>query len=158
MEIDNFTTDNFHLSYHGIDIIKNGTTHAHLDFSSIRHIELKKGRRLRYWLLSFILGIGIAIPFLWKIIQTTPQIKLSEIGFNRGILLVYFSFYAMFILGVAISITAITKNEVMKITLLNGDSKTLPLSQIIRKKQLSNLIDFLDERINLKLSLAKDLS
>lgn len=152
MEIDSFSTKDFTLGYHGIDIFKNGILHKHIDFREIKFIEIKKGRSVKNWLVVTILGVAISILFLWLIINNTPK-NVSASGIGRGILLIYISFYIMFFFGLILIIITNIKTVILRIILENKVKLNYPLNQLKKKNQLGSFINFLNSRIKLIISI-----
>lgn len=152
---DEFKTNDFYISYHGVDLIKNGIKKEHFDFIDLHSIVVEKGRSVKYWPIAFLLGLFLTVVFLWKIIKVTPNLDISEIGYNRTIIGIYVSFYILLFLGLAIAYTAIKRTTIMKVILRNNKTYTWPLSKIIKDKQLNSLLHFLSSRTNLVSSLNK---
>lgn len=148
MEVDIFTTQDLSISYHGIDIIKNGLIHKHIDYREISFVEIKKGKIIKNWFVVTILGIAISLLFLWLIINNTPK-NIPATGIGRGVLLIYISFYIFFFFGLTLIIISNIKSVVLRIILKNKVKLKYSLNQLKKKNQLSSLINFLKNRIKI---------
>ncbi len=153
MQSDKFSTDYFFVSYHGIDIIKNGLTKKHIDFSEIKSIEVKKARSIKNWPIVSFLGTAISLFFLQLIIIKTPQFNLSEVAYVRSALLVYISLYILFLAGLFLIIISNVRTVVIKIIQNNKQTYLFPLTKLKKNQRLVPFINFLSSRVNTQISL-----
>lgn len=150
MQKDVFSTDNFYLSYHGIDVLKKSRVIEHIDFRNIYFVEIKKGRWTKKWIISTVIGIIISILSLLFIVNNVPSLNLSNTRSQAPALTFYFSFIILFVLSLIMVIHLNTKSIIIKITLRNKKTFVFLLSQIIKENRLDLFINFLDERVEVK--------
>lgn len=146
MERDNiFISNNFTINNNEIIILKNGIPTDKLELKNIKSIEVSKVRTSFYWILSALFGGAISLLFLYLIIKTTINYSLPNDHHIKGSLMVYFSYYSLFVFGVFIIISSIKKTYVFKVILINNPKYTIYLTDINSKKKINNLVSFLKE-------------
>ena len=141
----------FNLQYikineHGIDLLKNNQFYKHIDFISVEKIYIEKGHYVNNWVLSLILGILVSITaFIWGYNSMISNDFFYS--YHRSYILKNFvAPWILFVFGI-ILIYQSSRKCIMISIFTEGRYYKIPLKGIKKTDMLSNLSDFLKERV-----------
>ena len=142
----------FNLQYikineHGIDLLKNYQIYKHIDFVSVEKIYIEKGHYVNNWALSLILGILVSIAaFIWGYNSMISN-DFFYSHHRSYILKNFVAPWILFVFGI-ILIYQSSRKCIMISIFTKGKYYKIPLKGIEKTDMLSNLSDFLKERVN----------
>ena len=142
----------FNLQYikineHGIDLLKNYQIYKHIDFISVEKIYIEKGHYVNNWALSLILGILVSVTaFIWGYNSMISN-DFFYSYYRLYILTNFVAPWIFFVFG-TILIYQSSRKCIMISIFTKGKYYKIPLKGIEKTDMLSNLSDFLKERVN----------
>jgi len=134
----------------GIYILRDFQHDTHLDFNEIIQIRIKKGFRLKNWLLAFILGILFTFGTIMGIIESLPRLDFQFITHSgiRLSLLLQLIPWILFIFSLMLVFHSVKTCQILVID-TEVESYRVPIREIEKDKKIEELILFLKDRVNL---------
>ena len=134
----------------GIYILRDFQHDTHLDFNEIIQIRIKKGFRLKNWLLAFILGILFTFGTIMGIIESLPRLDFQFITHSgiRLSLLLQLTPWILFIFSLILIFHSMKTCQILVIY-TEFESYRVPIKEIEKDKKMEEFILFLKDRVNL---------
>lgn len=145
-----FESPNIKINTLGIDLIKNYQVEDHIDFKEVKQINLIKSNLHRYWMVYLLSGLVILTACaVWGIYSAITYHPPSQHLINPEAYIAYhlFSPWILFIGGGIWTYQAFRKGPVLMIQTHTNSYRTV-IKEIEKIGTLSNLIHFLDNRVN----------
>lgn len=136
---------------HGVNIIRNGETFEHIDYSHVQKAEIKREFFQKNWIVTFLIGIIIIVVSLLWLTDTLSDFEYrpAPTSLLQSVWKYIISQFLFLFFGIGIAISAFKRSLILYIW-VNGKVKRIQLLDIEKQKKVDELYTFLDERIRIE--------